>query len=368
MFGSDRLFLALALVTTATTAAAGCGGGGETGSGGSTSSSSSTTTSSSTSSTTTSGSGSGVAYDPIDNNRPGGPLSWCSSSTVLAVQTLVFGEGDSGQWKSLGFNIDGLVTDGTSGAGLCQPAAGGSISVHANGNNGIDNSFGANILPLIISLDGTWPTDVNNAIGSGTFTALVELECLPPAGDVPAFTTKLFGGEALGMTPKWDGTDKWPVEPDLLADPTDPESSTISFPGCSVTGTTFNAGQNATFILTIPVTTQGMSTSLKLTLYAAQMTMTLAADRKSATGGMLGGVLNTSELIDQIKKVGYLLDLCSALPNILTHVEQASDIMVDGTQDPTQTCNGISMGLGFTMQQAQIGVVGPAAPMGMSCP
>jgi hypothetical protein len=85
---------------------------------------------------------------------------------------------------------------------------------------------------------------------------------------------------------------------------------------------------------------------------------------------MIGGVLNTQEFVAQVLKVAYLLDLCtnSILPTLVQEIEQASDILSDGTQDPTQTCDAISIGLGFDMASAQIGDVGPAAPVGMSCP
>jgi hypothetical protein len=366
MFGSDRIFLSLALATTVTV---GCGGAGDTmgsgGQGGTTSSTtSSTTTSSTTSSTTTSSGAGGTGEVSIVAFKPG--VDVCPNNPVLAVDKLYFGDGNSGEWKAYGFDIDGLMGDNP--ASVCQPVAG-SMAVDPVGNNGIDNSFGANILPLILALDPTWPTDVNNAINAGTFTVLLEMDCLPKTGDDPAFTTKLFGGTALGSTPKWDGTDKWPVEPDLLNNPTDPESSSIVFPGCSLTDSNFYSGKNVTFVLTVPVMTAMMSTSIKLTLYAAQMTMTLSADHKTASAGMIGGVLNTQELLGQVEKIAVLLNLCtsSVLPELITTVEQASDILADGTQDPTQTCDGISMGLGFTMAAAEIGVVGPAAPVGMSC-
>jgi hypothetical protein len=42
--------------------------------------------------------------------------------------------------------------------------------------------------------------------------------------------------------------------------------------------------------------------------------------------------------------------------------------MTDGTQDPTKVCDGISVGLGFDMKPAQIGVVAPPAAPSMSCP
>jgi hypothetical protein len=363
MLRSDRVYLALALVTAVATAATattgGCGGGGKVseGTGGKAGSTSSTS-----STTGTGGTGGGTGGG--DSGVP------CAPPTVLAVNTLDLGAGTSGQWKTLGFNLDGLVSTATS-TNLCQLNSGAVASdPYPDGNDGIDNSFGKNLLPLILDLDSTWTTDINTSIQQGNFTALLELECLPPTGDVSVLTTKLFAGTTLGTAPKWDGTDQWPVEPDLLTNPKDPQSSSLVFPQCSVTGTTFSAGKNGTIVLTIPVMTSGVSTSIKLTLYAAQLTMTLSADRLSATNGMIGGVLNTEEFVTQVNNIGVLLGLCgsSILTNLVTQVRQASDIMADGTQDTTKTCDGISVGLGFTMLPAQIGIVGPAAPAEMTCP
>jgi hypothetical protein len=360
----DQVYLALALVTTVASvvgAGVGCGGGkvavGSGGAGG-------TGTTASSSTTTTSSTSSGTGGSMPDGGVP------CAPPTVLAVNKLLFGDGPSGQWKTLGFNIDGLVSDATS-TNLCKLNSGAPASgPYPDGNNGIDNSFGKNLLPVILDIDSTWVSDVNNSIQIGNFTALLELECLPATGDVSMLTTKIFAGETLGTAPKWDGTDQWPVEPDLLTNPKDPQSSSLVFPQGSVVGTAFNAGKGGTIVLTIPLMAQGVSTSIKLTLYAAQLTMTLSADRKSATAGVIGGVLNTEEFVTQVNNVAVLLNLCnsSALTGLVTAVRQASDIMADGTQDPTKTCNGISVGLGFDLLPAQIGIVGPPAPSEASCP
>lgn len=361
MLGSDRVQFALALVTTV---AVGCGGGGDpVGTGGSGGSGGQGTSTSSSSASSSSSSAS-------SSSSTGGLTCTMGESTVLAGTKLSFGEGNSGQWKKFGFNIDGLVSIAASND-LCKPNSGAfSLGPYPDGDEGIDNSFGKNLLPQIISLYPTWVDDVNNGITNGFFDVLLKLECLPPTGDVPALTTKLFGGTTLGMTPKFDGTDKWPVAPELLDNPMDPDSSTIIFEKSSVIGTAYDSGKNETFILTVPVATKTMSTSIKLKLYAAQTTMTLSADRKSATGGRIGGVLNTEEFVAEMKKVGALLGLCGSplFDNLLTQVRQASDIMADGTQDPSKTCDGISMGLGFEMKEVLLGDVGPAAPMGMACP
>lgn len=359
MLGSDRVLFALAL---ATTVAVGCGGGettsGTGGEGGSTSSS------------TTGGAG-GSTSSSSSSGGEGGALTCAPEDyTVLAVSELRFGDGNSGEWKKVGFNIDGLVSLASSND-VCKPAAGAVPSTpHPDGDNGIDNSFGKNLLPLILSLYPNWVTDINNGIQDGYFTSLLKLECLPPEGDVPVMNAKLFGATSLDAAPLWNGTDEWPVAPELLSDPNDPDSSTVVFGKSSVIGTQFDSGPGETFILTVPLKTANDSTSIKLTLYAARTTMTLSADRKSALAGTIGGVLNTEEFVTEIKKVGALLQLCDSplFATLVEQVRQASDIMADGTQDPTKTCDGISMGLGFDMIQALIGAVGPASPVGASCP
>ena len=358
MLKSHGICLALALVTTV---AAGCGGSGETvGSGGSGGNGGSTSSSSAASSSSSSG-------DATSSSTGG--LTCMGESTVLGATKLLFGEGNSGEWKKFGFNLDGLVSTAAS-KDVCKPNDGAfTFTPYPDGDQGIDNSFGKNLLPQIITLYPNWATDVNNGIKSGTFTVLLKMECLPPMGDVPVFTTKLFGGTKLGMAPKFDGTDKWPVSPELLGNLMDPDSSTIVFEKSSVTGTNYDSGTNETFILTVPVATKTASTSIKLTLYSAHTTMILADDRKSSTSGMIGGVLNTEEFVAEIKKVGYLFGLCdgAAFDNLLTQVRQASDIMADGSQDPNKTCDGISIGLGFEMKEAQLGDVGQPTPVGMAC-
>jgi hypothetical protein len=367
MLGIARVRLASILMTTATAVAVGCGGGGNTtGSGGSTGTGGTGGRGGDTSTTTTTTTGEGGG----GSGSGGAPECMSGEGTVLAGTKLAFGEGNSGQWKKVGFDLDGLVSTAAS-KDVCQPNSGAlTITPYPDGDDGIDNSFGKNLLPQILALYPTWVTDINNGIQSGFFTVLLKMFCLPATGDIPVMVTKLYGGTTLGTKPKFDGTDLWPVAPELLSDPMDPQSSTIVFSKSSVKGDAFDAGKNETFILTVPIATMNSSTSIKLTLYAAHTTMNLSPDRKSATGGVIGGVLNTEEFVAEIKKVGALLGLCdsSLFENLLTQVRQASDIMADGTQDPTKTCDGISMGLNFEMKEVQIGAVGPKTPVGDSCP
>jgi hypothetical protein len=305
-----------------------------------------------------------------DAGLDAGPACAPPTGTTFATSQLLFGDGSNGQWKSLGFDIDGQTW--TSGSTThCQPNSGATPgTAFANGNNGIDNSFGHNLLPIIVSIDPTFVTDANGGLTNGTFSLLLKMYCLPPMGNVSPMLTKLFDATPLGSTPKWDGTDAWPVAPELLINPTNPESSAISYPNSSVTGSVFDTGPNQSFVLMLPMNLNGKAFTMKLNVFAARVTMTLAADRQSTTGGVVGGVLNTEDFVTQVSELGSALGLCgqTVLNNVITTVRQASDIMSDGTQDPNQTCNGISIGLGLDMTLAQLGVVGPAAATQMACP
>jgi hypothetical protein len=287
----------------------------------------------------------------------------CSPATFAFTHESM-GEGNSGQWKAVGFDLDGRVSTAAS-TDLCQPNAGGSAAQsRPDGDNGIDNAWGKTILPTILGLSPSWPLDVNSAIQRGNFTTLFELGCLPPQGDAPAFLTKLFLATDLGATPKLDGTDRWPVAPELLSNLLDPASSTITFPSSSITASVFDTQANQTVVLRLPLN----GVVMNLTLHAARAKMTLSTDRKSASGGLIGGVIKTEELVAEVKKVLFPSGLCSLAASVITQIRQASDIMSDGTQDPTKTCDGISFGIGFEATQAQRGAVGSVAPTPLSCP
>jgi hypothetical protein len=100
--------------------------------------------------------------------------------------------------------------------------------------------------------------------------------------------------------------------------------------------------------------------------------MKLSDDHKTATEGTIAGILETTVLTSELKKVVAAFDesFCeenTTVDSILTQVEQASDIMKDGSQDPTKECDGISIGLGFNMAHAKLGVVAEPAEISDPC-
>jgi hypothetical protein len=292
-----------------------------------------------------------------------------SDGVVLALDTIDFGDVAKNVDKSqmLGFNIDGLISTAAS-TDLCQPVMGGSKSaVYPDGDMGIDNSFGKNILPQILGIAPGFSASTTNSIADGKFSMMLDFAGLTAAADQPSVVTRLYGGTDLGFPPSFDGMDCWPVVPELLTTPTDITSSTVVFDKSSVLGNKWISGTAGTITLTVPAG----PASITLTIHKASISLNLSADHKSATGGLIGGVLDTDEFIKEIKKALFAINpaFCMLVGQFEPQMRQSSDILVDGSQDPAKTCNGISIGFGFTMKEIQLGGVGPkATPVTMTCP
>ncbi|MFO0660624.1 MAG: hypothetical protein U0165_12450 [Polyangiaceae bacterium] len=99
-------------------------------------------------------------------------------------------------------------------------------------------------------------------------------------------------------------------------------------------------------------------------IHNAVITMTLSDDRKTATSGVIAGILDTEEASTDFATRIAMFDSSLCPPSVtgeslVTQLRQSSDILVDGTQDPTKSCTGISIGLGFSASVVQLGTVTP---------
>jgi hypothetical protein len=312
----------------------------------------------------------------VPPTAPEGAAACADPGSTQAVNELFLGDtkrdgtpDPTNGWKTLGYNLDGLKSLKTS-TNLCKPRAGGSAAaVYPDGTEGIDNSFGKNILPIILGLASDLSTTANESIQKGEFTLMLDLSKL--GRDCTGASAKLFAGtqlvDSMGMeiVPKFDGTDEWPVSPDLLNNPMDPTSSKIVFPQAYVAGNTWVSGTKGTVSLQLSIS--GFTVSLDI--QNAYVTLDLADGNASGTNGTIAGVLDTEQLVSQIGKVAAAFDtsFCDpespTLVSILNQLRQASDIMKDGSQDPSKECDGISIGLGFNTKAVKLGPVAkPGAP------
>lgn len=276
-------------------------------------------------------------------------------------------------WKEYGYNLDGKISTPTS-SDLCKPRPGAQTqNVYPDGKEGIDNAFGKSIMPFIRGVAANAESDINDSLLEGSFTLLISIDKFGAAKDYNPLDARLYAGDDLGAAPKFDGSDVWNVRPELLTDAADIKSSKVHFDQAYLAdnvfvSNTFEPGHGGDITLSLSVS----GFSIDLTIAHAVITMKMSDDHKSATEGVIAGILETDVLKSELTKVAgaFSTDFCegnSTLDSLLTQIEQASDIMKDGSQDPNQVCNGISIGLGFDMKPAQLGVVAPPSMSDNPC-
>jgi hypothetical protein len=271
-------------------------------------------------------------------------------------------------WKQFGFDLDGKISTASS-TDLCKPRNNAAPkTVYPDGDDGIDNSFGKNILGIILGIQSDASVKVNEGLTKGAFTVMLSMEKLGAGNEYNPIVTRLYGGASLAAPPLFDGSDKWPVRQELLNNTTDISSAKVQFTTSYLVKNTWVSGTKGNVDLELSIS----GFSLKLTIASAVITMDLDEGHKSATKGTIAGVIATDTLTSELKKVAGAFDpsLCTGatINSIVTQIEQASDILKDGSQDPSLPCDGISIGLGFDAATVQLGdIADPATPAADPC-
>jgi hypothetical protein len=291
---------------------------------------------------------------------------------TLIVRKLYIGETDRAgvknpnAWKAFGRNVDGVVTTVTSGSSpdlayVCRRRAGAPATIHQDGNQGNDNAWGKEFLKLLDPFSPT-PTQVaNDEITKGGRTAMISLD---------GNGGSLVYAEATSTPPTWAPSETRAVAAEWVTDNV-PNSTFVKGGVCAdghyesgiLGGTTRiilgSSGQDQP-----PFTVQ---------LRAGVVRMKIADDDGSAVDGTISGIVSTEELVAEMTKMAgrFSTELCSGstVEGIKSSIRQASDILLDGTQDPSKECDGITIGLGFEATRGEVGAVAPpSTPPPNPCP
>jgi hypothetical protein len=299
---------------------------------------------------------------------------WCNAQVVLAVDHVFLGDKDwngtpnNAAYRSLGMNIDGKVTSRTS-TDVCTLAPGATLSAQTDVTNGIDNSYGSNILPVIVSTSsGAVPDDdIDGRISkNGAFTMLIALNGVGGANP----TAAMLGSGPLGHAPAWDGSDAWPIDRATLVGGDTATPRAVFSQVSTSNGDLVLAPASGDILLPLPIF-PGIRSAPHMPLTHAQLTLTLAPDNKSVTKGVLSGIIPADAFIAWFKTIAGQVNpaLCSsnAVTAYATELQYAPDIMVDGTNAPGVACTGISIGIGFTAKSAKLGDAVTVAPAPDPC-
>lgn len=293
----------------------------------------------------------------------------CANAAVFAMTKLYMGDTDrngaasSTAWRAFGHDLDGITSTSTAN-GECQLQAGAASSVRADGDDGIDNSFGRNVLPMLATFLGSGlSTQMNQALAASYFDYLVRIDGLDASNDIARLSGGFYASGPF-TSPKFDGTDKLPVlfESVKSGDLNQPK---IAWSAASMTARVFQSGDPGAGDGVL-VMSFGLD-SISVPLRKVRVSMKISADGSTATDGNLGGVIPTEAFVSEFHKLAGRISasLCngSTFDAIAQQLRQSSDILQDGTQDPQKACDGISVGIGFDAKRDGVGaVLGPALP------
>jgi hypothetical protein len=334
----------------------------------------------------------GDAGGPSDAGMPptrGGATTTSATATLFAVHHLWLGDSladstfslpEAGvkPWSTFGYNIDGLITTQYS-TDVCtlDKAAGATAVKQVDGVDGIDNSFGENILSTIAAAIPMLSETVSGSITSGSFDVLIGTVGLTgsPTQTNTGLTGALLNGAPYGGAPPLNDagffkvTDDWPVFSDSIRGSLD-AGAVASFPTAYVTNGVWVNGSPGD--LTLKLLLQGQPLVLQIHQAVVSFTHTVdGAGQDHATNGTISGVLKTTELLAEINIVAAQQDYCPAITILLDSMAAASDILSDGTNVKGKACDGISIGIAFDADGiAPPSVVTPsvdAGPPPMGC-
>lgn len=274
--------------------------------------------------------------------------------SALVVRTIAYAEGEDA-WRHVGEDID------RSASPTCRTTR--ITSATEDGDGGIDNAFAHVLAPLIGLEIGNASDTISSRIAAGDRAPMFLFGGWPRGEDAKTIEMGFAYAEKSDAPPLWNGADTRR----LVASA---DRSSAAFPAAFACGHELDSGiATSPIMIDLPI---GSRATLHVPLQHAHARMTISPDGKTATKGVLSGVIGTEDLVRAFRDAAPTLDtpMCDddSVNTIVDEIRSASDILTSGSQDPNRICNGVSFGIGFEAVAATPGdIAPPAAPPKNSC-
>lgn len=330
---------------------------------------------------------------PSAADRPASASVTVGPPIYLALQSMRFGSAakdgrlDNGAWQELGFDLDGVCTgsdtcEGKDSPPGCNPTV---PQISTDGHLCRDNTFGrlmylAALAPELAKKYGLSDDAVNCALCVGQYNYLLRVSGYNGEANDDWVRVDLYPSPGLTKPLPWDCADpSWKDHPCFTPDEafrTTPESSVAPRSGPDLNDAKlFDDAAYVRdgylvvklpddFLFWFPGYT-AMVTALPLSFHSGTLSGKLTMDRDGVwrvTDGTIGGRIFGKDLVKAFREVG----LCEQDPNyalITDFVQKNLDVLGDGRNDATTTCDAMSAAVGFTAQQIVAGKLSSVEPL-----
>ncbi|MFO0685487.1 MAG: hypothetical protein U0234_25735 [Sandaracinus sp.] len=319
-----------------------------------------------------------VVYDPAlvsggscgrhPPTRPTGENTSQDGDVVFGLRDVVLQQ-TAAQARMLGYDVDGLCTDSTNRATECTPGMGAPVAI--DGDQGVDNQFGASLYPLVEAavpgLEGRaraaqmagnglpvlrirgWnrmPNDpvVDVVITAAVFSAAGTGQTSAPEVTIHSPTDYTLANGDPVPAPAWDGQDwVWVRDDSFLSG--DLEMPLVRDEQAYVTNGTVVAHLPERVDIVFPTDTTGVLVRLTDAVATGQ----ISEDGTMLTNVIVAGRWSTTDLLSTAENVG----LCrgTAQYQILqSQLGRLADVRSTppAAGDPMLDCDALSIGVGFT--------------------
>lgn len=300
--------------------------------------------------------------------RPAGPVepSGKGKEIWLVVDRFFLGQDDpdgglaKDPWRKVGLDLDKVCTSeklARENVGTCKRIAEAAQDVLTDGDACRDNNFGSQVVKLVGSFDAGFEKKSNDFVKKGATTWLLKLEDLDDGADDAYVVGKLYKAatwEGYGTTtPKFDGTDLRDIDTTSVLD-ADPAKPKVVFPKGYLAGNVWVSGDPSDFEINVPI--QGLNVTMPVA--SGTLAMKLDPEHTKVQGGVIGGALPTASVEGVVRPIADQAGLCPGDPlydSLLRSIQRTMDLVVGAPdlQSTSVTCDGLSIGIGFTMVQVQ---------------
>jgi hypothetical protein len=297
------------------------------------------------------------------SGAPSDSRSWFAVRRIYLGDTDRFVEGSgfpktATSWQRFGYDLDGRNTVSPS-TGTCAPRSGSGV---LDGPNGIDNAFGARLLPEIQRYVVTFasPTEgISAALGRGTDGYLFDVRGLTndAAQNATGLTVDLLSSDGVqveaGSAPAWDGRDEWRVLDGSLVDGTLAGGSKVRFTDAYVGNGTLVSGTRRDFRFSVRFRSAGPSSpvlDVSLLLHDAFITAKHVPPQGTSPrrldDGLIVGRLRRSEVFETLNAVLASQNSCSFVSLVPGRIDPLFDLVAPG-QPASLACDEMSIAIGF---------------------
>lgn len=257
--------------------------------------------------------------------------------------------------ESPGFDLDAHNT-----ASETDPIGCGWVDFRApavyGGTQGVDNQLGP-LLRMIADLGLDFDANMTIAenIAMGDLLLLVRVTGVGSLSNDGNVTVQFFLGKLMsGQTPMLDGMMRLSSGQTFLVDPVSVEGGNLEMPRISFRNAVITNGRlhggPSLFALNVPVSDLG---TLALDVQEAQVSFDIT--ETTLTNGLVGGYVDVDEVVTAIMSL--MLDIMIPVETVRSVLSGQADI---DTNDNTDECEALSLGLTFGAVDADFSMLAPA--------